>query len=229
MAFYTKVAASNRDDIRIGDSVSDVSSKIFLVMKKKHEEDTKYHELTKNFESEKLQKEEDHHTKLIHELNQLGKRIDEEIPWDYNKEKPRFPNNDFRDNERPMFEEPSAVKEVVSVGKSVVSTAVKTVGKVASTAVRVAKAAVRAVPALATAALVGVGMIGKSKLAMPSESVADAIGEASETTGTDKALLYAVANQESRFKENATPGGKGQTASGLFQFTNSTSSKQINS
>jgi hypothetical protein len=55
---------------------------------------------------------------------------------------------------------------------------------------------------------------------MPKETVAIAIDKASKEVGVDKALMYAIAKQESGFESNAGAGTS--SAKGLFQFISST-------
>ena len=58
------------------------------------------------------------------------------------------------------------------------------------------------------------------ELLMPKEAVAIAIDKASKEVGVDKALMYAIAKQESGFESNAGAGTS--SAKGLFQFISST-------
>ena len=63
------------------------------------------------------------------------------------------------------------------------------------------------------------------ELIMPKEDVAVAIDKASKQVGVDKALMYAIAKQESSFESNAGSGTS--SAKGLFQFISSTWSDTV--
>lgn len=68
-------------------------------------------------------------------------------------------------------------------------------------------------------------VVKDNKLTMPDPAIADAINKASDRVGVDKGMMYAMANQESRFKNNATPGTS--SAKGLYQFTNGTWNQMV--
>ena len=71
-----------------------------------------------------------------------------------------------------------------------------------------------------TAAKVAVTGAVVGGLLMPNEAMARAIDNASKLVGVDKALMYAIAKQESGFNPNA--GAKTSSAKGLYQFVSGT-------
>lgn len=73
---------------------------------------------------------------------------------------------------------------------------------------------------IGTAAAVGGAAIVTKGLLMPDETVAKIIDKASNLVGVDKALMYAMAKQESGFNPNAA--AKTSSATGLYQFIKGT-------
>lgn len=78
--------------------------------------------------------------------------------------------------------------------------------------------AVQVTPKVIAGATVAAAAAGG--LLMPSETVASVINKASDMVGVDKALMYAMAKQESGFDPNA--GAKTSSAKGLYQFIKGT-------
>jgi soluble lytic murein transglycosylase-like protein len=72
----------------------------------------------------------------------------------------------------------------------------------------------------ATKIATGAAAISTGGLLMPSETVAAEIDKASKLVGVDKALMYAMAKQESGFDPNAA--AKTSSAKGLYQFIKGT-------
>jgi len=68
-------------------------------------------------------------------------------------------------------------------------------------------------------------MFGKEALAMPSDSVAAAIDNASNKVGVSKPLMYAIAKQESGF--NADAAATTSSAKGLYQFIKGTWAQMV--
>jgi len=75
-------------------------------------------------------------------------------------------------------------------------------------------------PDLSTPSVNTATKVKPGELLMPKEAVAIAIDKASKEVGVDKALMYAIAKQESSFESNAGAGTS--SAKGLFQFISST-------
>jgi hypothetical protein len=66
----------------------------------------------------------------------------------------------------------------------------------------------------------GAAALAGGTLLMPTQSVANVIDKASNTVGVDKALMYAMAKQESGFNEKAA--ATTSSAKGLYQFISGT-------
>jgi len=67
-AFYTKTASTRVMNIKRGDSIADVSSKILALIDKTYQEKKLKRELARNFEKEKQEEEKRRHEKLIKEI-----------------------------------------------------------------------------------------------------------------------------------------------------------------
>ena len=67
-AFYTKVAAGQKDGLRKGDAVADVSGKLFNLVKNHNEKNKLSFELERNFEQELHEEEERRHKELIDQI-----------------------------------------------------------------------------------------------------------------------------------------------------------------
>jgi hypothetical protein len=132
------------------------------------------------------------------EKGRFAKRPTKEEP------KPEPKKEPFRDEKGRFAKKPTAEKVSTEKIPTPTTPSVKP-----STAVKIGTGA----------AIVGAG-VGVGGLLMPSQTVATEIDKASKLVGVDRALMYAMAKQESGFDPAA--GAKTSSAKGLYQFIKGT-------
>jgi hypothetical protein len=243
-AFYTKVSAGQNSKLRQGDSIADISAKLLSFIKK-NEEDKKLHfELMRDFDKENIQEDERRHKELMEAFKKPKKKEKEEKKEV--KKKAEDPTKETKKVDKAATE---VKKETQAVPEKKVPEAAKPVEVPKKVEAPTAKPAAEAKPSvtakpvepappatqattptvtipkpsvstgISTATKIGAGaaIVG---LAMPALTYAHAIDDASKTVGVDRALMYAIAKQESNFDPQAKAGTS--SAKGLYQFISST-------
>lgn len=204
-AFYTTVAEGQKGKLRKNDGVADVAAKLTNFLIKSQEDKKLQSELSRNFELEQHEEDRRRHKQFVDALVNTQKQAE-----DIKLKKPKKTGKAAAKTKKAPKEEvkptakkaeaPSAPAPAPSAAKAVTSTGEKV-----------------AIGVTIGAAAAGTAVVTKGLL-MPSETVATSIDKASKETGVDKALMYAMAKQESGFNPAAAAGTS--SAKGLYQFIN---------
>lgn len=177
---------------------NDVLGLIYNEMVKAREEEKLAEELQKNHQEQYDIEEEKRHQEIIKAISLKRKPSKKKQPV----EKPET--------------KPEAKPEVKAKPKAETTTTTPKATPTTTTTTTTAVPKSTVVPT-ATKVIAGATIAG---LLMPSTSVAQSIEKASQQTGVDKSLMYAMAKQESGFDAGAA--AKTSSAKGLFQFIKGT-------
>ena len=229
-AFYTKISVGQNQKLRKGDSVADVAAKLLNLIKQTEDERKKHFELFKDFEQEHIQEDERRHKELLDALRKpkettenVSKEVEDKVKQPTKKTKETEKTAEQVENKVDKIPE-KKIPEKAQTAKPTTEVKPKTVKQAPSKAIE-APGATATVTApsvssgVSTAAKVGIGAAAVGLL-LPDATYASAIDDASRTIGVDRALMYAIARQESGFNPNAKPGTS--SAKGLYQFISST-------
>ena len=215
-AFYTKVAAGQKEGLRKGDAVADVAGKLFNLVKNHNEKNKLSFELERNFEQELHEEEERRHKELIEQIKKSRTAKLSKLktkPTTKTTISPSTPTTTKAPTTATT--KPTTTTTAPTPTTAPTSTAVKAPSTPTSGSRSLSVGSLAVSGAIATG-----GAISTSGLLMPSETVATEIDKASKLVGVDKALMYAMAKQESGFDPNAA--AKTSSAKGLYQFIKGT-------
>lgn len=200
------------------DSANQILGLIYRSIKRSQEEKKLELELKKS----QQEQEQDFDNKRNEELiKALSGRKKKKKPLKKIEEKPELPKRAAVKEKVTQAPAPKAPTKVKPTATTKAPTKVEPSPTTGATA-RSIKPTAPSAPAVTTATKVGTtaAIVGTAGLLMPTQSVAGVIDKASEMVGVDKALMYAMAKQESGFDPKA--GAKTSSAKGLYQFIKGT-------
>ena len=130
------------------------------------------------------------------------------------------PKKEEPKKEEPKKEEPQTAKPTTEAKQPVTAKPVEPAPAAPQAPAPTVTVPKPSIPSGVSTATKVVGTTVVAGLLMPSITYANAIDDASKTVGVDRALMYAIAKQESGFNPNAKAGTS--SAKGLYQFVSGT-------